>query len=54
MPYVRRANSLHVNLTAAALAAGTLLSFGRPTYGRLGQKDADVAADAGRQAGAAG
>ena len=27
--------------------AGTLLSFGRPTYGRLGQKDADVAADAG-------
>jgi hypothetical protein len=26
--------------------AGTLLSFGRPTYGRLGQKDADVGADA--------
>lgn len=25
---------------------GRLLSFGRPTYGRLGQRDADVAADA--------
>jgi hypothetical protein len=25
---------------------GGLLSFGRPTYGRLGQKDADVGADA--------
>jgi hypothetical protein len=28
-------------------AAGKLLSFGRPTYGRLGQQDADVAADSG-------
>jgi hypothetical protein len=25
--------------------AGTLLSFGRPTYGRLGQKDAEVGSD---------
>ena len=28
-------------------AAGELLSFGRPTYGRLGQQDAEVAADSG-------
>ncbi|GAB4814630.1 hypothetical protein N2152v2_001676 [Parachlorella kessleri] len=31
--------------TLAITATGELLSFGRPTYGRLGQKDAEVGAD---------
>lgn len=32
--------------TLALTKQGKVLSFGRPTYGRLGQKDADVGADA--------
>lgn len=31
--------------TFAIIAAGTLLAFGRPTYGRLGRTDVDVAMD---------
>ena len=31
--------------TLAITAAGSLLSFGRPTYGRLGRTDVDVAQD---------
>ncbi len=44
LPSVRgvRAGQHH---TLAATADGGLLSFGRPTYGRLGQGSADVAAD---------
>lgn len=32
--------------TLVTTKKGELLSFGRPTYGRLGQKDADVSSDA--------
>lgn len=32
--------------TLVLAEGGSLLSFGRPTYGRLGQKDAEVSADA--------
>lgn len=44
----RPASSLtHSEARLHVACAGTLLSFGRPTYGRLGQKDAEVGSDAG-------
>lgn len=50
-PFARMSPASCLPVHPGCRSAGTLLSFGRPTYGRLGQKDADVAADAGGQGG---